>query len=72
MRNTARSASREKKRAFFPFNGFRVDAAVSKEVLEAFSGNAIQAPLEAAEHIEQKRENLRKAAELGVVRRGAL
>ena len=48
------------------FAGFRVDAAVSKEVLEAVSGNAIQAALEAAEQMEQKRQNLRKVIELEV------
>ena len=52
-----------------PLNGFRADAAVSKEVFEPFSGNPVQAALEAAEHREQKRQNLRKAVELGVVRR---
>ena len=45
-----------------------MDAAVSKEVLEAVSGNAIQAALEAAEQMEQKRQNLRKAVERRVVR----
>jgi excisionase family DNA binding protein len=48
------------------FGGLRVDAAVSREVLEAVSGNAIQAALEAAEQMEQKRQNLRKAIELEV------
>jgi hypothetical protein len=46
------------------FGGMRVDAAVSKEVLEAVSGNAIQAALEAAEHMQQKRRDLRTAIEL--------
>jgi hypothetical protein len=43
------------------FGGLRVDAAVSKEVLEAVSGNAIQAALEATEQMQQKRQDLRKA-----------
>lgn len=46
------------------FGGLRVDAAVSKEVLEAVSGNAIQAALEAAEQMQQKRRDLRTAIEL--------
>jgi DNA invertase Pin-like site-specific DNA recombinase len=46
------------------FGGLRVDAAVSKEVLEAVSGNAIQAALEAAEQMQQKRCDLRTAIEL--------
>jgi DNA invertase Pin-like site-specific DNA recombinase len=46
------------------FGGLRVDAVVSKEVLEAVSGNAIQAALEAAEQMQQKRRDLRTAIEL--------
>jgi DNA invertase Pin-like site-specific DNA recombinase len=46
------------------FGGLRVDAAVSKEVLQAVSGNAIQAAVEAAEQMQQKRQDLRKAIEL--------
>jgi len=46
------------------FGGLRVDAAVSKEVLEAVSGNAIQAAVEAAEQMQQKRRDLRTAIEL--------
>lgn len=46
------------------FGGLRVDAAVSKEVLEAVSGNAIQAAVEAAEQMQQKRHDLRTAIEL--------
>jgi hypothetical protein len=46
------------------FGGLRVDAAMSKEVLHAISGNAIQAALEAAEQMQQKRRDLRKAIEL--------
>lgn len=46
------------------FGGLRVDAAVSKEVLQAVSGNAIQAALEAAEQMQKRRQDLRKAIEL--------
>jgi DNA invertase Pin-like site-specific DNA recombinase len=46
------------------FGGFRVDAAVSKEVLAAVSENAVQAAVEAAEQMEQKRRDLRTAIEL--------
>ncbi len=46
------------------FGGFRVDAAMSKEVLQAVSGNAVQAAVEAAEQMQQKRRDLRKAIEL--------
>jgi hypothetical protein len=46
------------------FGGLRVDAAVSKEVLEAVSGNAIQAALEAAEQMQQKQRDLGTAIEL--------
>ena len=46
------------------FGGLRVDAAVSKVVLEAVSGNAIQAALEAADQMQQKRCDLRTAIEL--------
>jgi hypothetical protein len=37
---------------------------VSNEVLQAVSGNALQAAMEAAEQMEQKRDDLRKAIEL--------
>ncbi len=46
------------------FGGLRVDAAVSNEVLQAVSGNALPAALEAAEQMQQKREDLRKAIAL--------
>jgi hypothetical protein len=46
------------------FGGLRVDAAVSNEVLPAVSGNALQAAWEAAEQMQQKRQDLRKAIEL--------
>ena len=41
-----------------------MDAAVSNEVLQAVSGNALQAALEAAEQMQQKRQDLHKAIEL--------
>lgn len=46
------------------FGGFRADAAVSKEVLQAVSETAIQAAVEAAEQMQQRRQDLRKAIEL--------
>jgi len=46
------------------FGGLRVDAAVANEVLNAVAGNAIEAALEAAEQIQQQREELRKAITL--------
>lgn len=46
------------------FGGFRVDAAVSKEVLQAVSEKAIQAAVEAAGQMQQRRQDLRKAIEL--------
>jgi len=46
------------------FGGLRVDAAVAKEVLNAVGGNAIEAALEAAEQIQQQRQDLRKSIEL--------
>ncbi len=46
------------------FGGFRADAAVSKEVLQAVSEKAIQAAVEAAEQMQQRQQDLRKAIEL--------
>ena len=46
------------------FGGLRVGAAVSQEVLQAVSGNALQAAWEAAEQMQQKRQDLRKGIEL--------
>ena len=46
------------------FGGFRIDAAMSQQVLQAISGNAIEAALEAAGQMQQKRRDLRKAIEL--------
>jgi len=60
--NAARSRYGEE--TCITFGGLRVDAAVSKEVLGAVSGNAIQAALEAAEQMQQKRRDLRTAVEL--------
>lgn len=60
--NAARSRYGEE--TCISFGGLRVDAAVSKEVLEAVSGNAIQAALEAAEQMQQKRRDQRNAIEL--------
>jgi DNA invertase Pin-like site-specific DNA recombinase len=48
------------------FGGLRVDAAVSKQVLEAVSGNAIQAALDAADQMQQKQRDLHTAVELEV------
>lgn len=48
------------------FGGLRADEAVSKEVLHAIEGNAIEAALQAAEQIEQQQQALRKAFELEV------
>jgi len=48
------------------FGGLRVDGAVSKEVLRAVEGNAIEAALKAAEQIEQQQQDLRKAFALEV------
>jgi DNA invertase Pin-like site-specific DNA recombinase len=43
------------------FSGLWVDEAVTKEVLEAISGNAVEAALEAAEQMEQRRHELRQS-----------
>jgi len=48
------------------FGGLRVDGAVSKEVLRAVEGKAIEAALKAAEQIEQQQQDLRKAFALEV------
>ena len=48
------------------FGGLRVDQAVSKEVLRAIEGNAIEAAWKAAEQIKQQQQELRKAFELEV------
>src|SRR5207302_189560 len=46
------------------FGGLRVDAAVANEVLNAVSGNAIDAALEAAEQMQKQRQDLRKTISL--------
>lgn len=48
------------------FSGLWVDEAVAKEVLQAVSGNAVEAALEAAEQIEQRRHELRQSLALAV------
>ena len=46
------------------FGGWRPDQAVAQEVLEAVSGNGVQAALEAAEQLRQQEEARRRAAEM--------
>ena len=46
------------------FGGWRPDQAVAQEVLEAIGGNAVEAALEAAEQMRQRREARRRAAEM--------
>jgi excisionase family DNA binding protein len=46
------------------FGGLRPDQAVGAEVLRAISGNAIEAALEAAEQMRDRREEQRRALEL--------
>lgn len=46
------------------FGGFRADAAVSKEVLQAVSETAIRAAVEAAEQMQQIQQDLRKTIEM--------
>jgi DNA invertase Pin-like site-specific DNA recombinase len=46
------------------FGGLRVDAAVAKQVLDAVAGNAIEAAWQAAEQIQQQRQDLREAIAL--------
>jgi DNA invertase Pin-like site-specific DNA recombinase len=48
------------------FGGLRVDAATANEVLNAVSGNAIEAALEAAGQMQQQRQDLRKSITLEV------
>jgi DNA invertase Pin-like site-specific DNA recombinase len=48
------------------FSGLWVDEAVAREILEAISGNAVEAALEAAEKMEQQRQELRKSLVLTV------
>jgi DNA invertase Pin-like site-specific DNA recombinase len=46
--------------------GLWIDDAVVQEVLEAISGNAVEAALEAAEQMEQRRQELRQSLSLEV------
>lgn len=48
------------------FGGLWVDEAVAKEVLHAIGGNGVEAALEAAEQMRQRRQELRKAMEFEV------
>jgi DNA invertase Pin-like site-specific DNA recombinase len=55
---------RRGERRCLSFSGLWVDQAVAKEVLQAISGNAVEAALEAAEQMEQRRLELRQALTL--------
>ena len=55
---------RQGERRCLSFSGLWVDQAVAKEVLQAISGNAVEAALEAAEQMEQRRLELRQALTL--------
>lgn len=46
------------------FGGFRVDADVAHEVLQAIEGSAIEAALEAAEQMQRQQQELRNSMEL--------
>jgi hypothetical protein len=46
------------------FGGLRVDAAVAKQVLDAVTGNAIDAALQAAERMQEQRQELRESIAL--------
>jgi excisionase family DNA binding protein len=46
------------------FSGLRVDEAITKQVLDAISGNAVEAALEAAEQVRQQREDQQKTLDL--------
>ncbi len=48
------------------FGGLRVDQAVANEVLQAISGNAVEAALEAAEQLREQQVEQRQALELEV------
>jgi DNA invertase Pin-like site-specific DNA recombinase len=60
---TAANVQRGEQRCI-SFSGMWVDEAVAKEVLQAISGNAVEAALEAAEQMEQRRHELRQALTL--------
>jgi excisionase family DNA binding protein len=55
---------RRGERRCLSFSGLWVDQAVAKEVLQAISGNAVEAALEAADQMEQRRLDLRQALTL--------
>lgn len=55
---------RRGERRCLSFSGLWVDQAVAKEVLQAISGNAVEAALEAAAQMEQRRHELRQALTL--------
>jgi DNA invertase Pin-like site-specific DNA recombinase len=57
---------RRGERRCLSFSGMWVDEAVAKEVLQAISGNAVEAALEAAEQMEQRRQELRQSLALEV------
>jgi DNA invertase Pin-like site-specific DNA recombinase len=48
------------------FGGLRVDQAVTQQVLDAISGNAVEAALDAAEQLRQQRQDQRKTLDLEV------
>lgn len=48
------------------FGGVRVDEVVSREVLDAIQGNAVQAALEAIEQLRQQHQEQRKALQLAI------
>jgi hypothetical protein len=48
------------------FGGLRIDEAIAQQVLDAISGNAVEAALEAAEQLRQQRQEQRKTLELEV------
>jgi hypothetical protein len=48
------------------FGGLRVDEAVAQQVLDAISGNAVDAALEAADQLRNQQQQQRKTLELEV------
>jgi DNA invertase Pin-like site-specific DNA recombinase len=57
---------RQGERRCLSFSGLWVDEAVAREALEAISGNAVEAALEAAQQMEQQRHELRQSLVLEV------
>jgi len=55
---------RQGERRCLSFSGLWVDEAVAREVLEAISGNAVEAALEVAQQMEQQRHELRQSLAL--------